>query len=178
MTPGAGIPVVSLVGKSGSGKTTLMERLIRILTERGYRVGSVKHHVHEFDIDTPGKDSWRHAQAGAVVSMVSSPEKLGLVRTMDHEASLDELLRLAGDVDVLMTEGFKRAGNTRIEVCRRERSDEMICDPSELVALATDNDDLEVGELPVFHLDDVAGLADFIEARFLAPARAGVDRGL
>lgn len=163
----AGIPVVSVVGKSDSGKTTLMERLIRALTERGYRVGSVKHHVHDFDIDVPGKDSWRHARAGAVVSLVSAPTKLGMVRAMDHEASLEELLALAHDVDILLTEGYRRAGHVRIEVSRRARSTELVCEAGELFALVTDNDGLEVGQVPVFALDDAEGLADLVEATFL-----------
>ena len=168
MTGGAGIPVVSVVGKSDSGKTTLMERLIRALADRGYRVGSVKHHVHDFDIDVPGKDSWRHAKAGAAVTLVSAPSKLGMTRVMDHEATLDELLELAHDVDILLTEGYRRAGNVRIEVSRRARSTELVCEAGELFALATDNEELEVGEVPVFGLDDAEGLADLVERTFLA----------
>lgn len=161
------IPVVSVVGKSDSGKTTLMERLIRALTERGYRVGSVKHHVHDFDIDIPGKDSWRHAKAGAAVTLVSSPSKLGMVRQMDHEASLDELLALARGVDILLTEGYRRAGDVRIEVSRRARSTELVCEAAELFALVTDNPDLVAGPVPVFGLDDAAALADLVETTFL-----------
>jgi molybdopterin-guanine dinucleotide biosynthesis protein MobB len=164
---GVAIPVVSVVGKSDSGKTTLMERLIRALTERGYRVGSVKHHIHDFDIDVPGKDSWRHAKAGAAVTLVSSPSKLGMVRQMDHEASLDELLALAHDVDILLTEGYRRAGEVRIEVSRRARSTELVCEASELFALVTDNPEIRVGSVPVFGLDDAAGLADLVETTFL-----------
>jgi molybdopterin-guanine dinucleotide biosynthesis protein MobB len=163
----AAIPVVSVVGKSDSGKTTLMERLIRLPTERGYRVGTVKNHVHDFDIDIPGKDSWRHAKAGAAVTLVSSPSKLGMVRQMDHEASLDELLALAHDVDILLTEGYRRAGDVRIEVSRRARSTELVCEVAELFALVTDNPDLRVGPVPVFGLDDAAGLADLVETTFL-----------
>jgi len=167
VSAGTGIPVVSVVGKSDSGKTTLMERLIRALAERGYRVGSVKHHVHDFDIDVPGKDSWRHAKAGAAVSLVSSPGKLGMTRTMDHEATLEELLSFASDVDILLTEGYRRAGDVRIEVSRRARSTELVCDASELFALVTDNDELDVAGIPVFGLDDAEGLADLVERTFL-----------
>lgn len=173
MSHGAGIPVVSVVGKSDSGKTTLMERLIRALTGRGYRVGSVKHHVHDFDIDIPGKDSWRHSRAGSAVTLVSSPTKLGMVRAMDHEASLDELLAFAGDVDVLLTEGYKRAGDVRIEVSRRARSTELVCESGELFALVTDNDELHCADVPRFALDDAEGLADLVERTFLRAAPGG-----
>lgn len=168
MSTGTGIPVVSVVGKSDSGKTTLMERLIVALTARGHRVATVKHHVHDFDIDVPGKDSWRHGRAGSVVTLVSSPTKLGMVREMDHEASLDELLGYAGDVDILLTEGFRRAGSTRIEISRRARSTELVCSPDELFALVTDNDDIECYGVPRFDLNDAEGLADLVERTFLA----------
>jgi len=168
-----GIPVVSIVGKSDSGKTTLMERLIRALADRGYRVGSVKHHVHDFDIDIPGKDSWRHAKAGAAVTLVSSPSKLGMVRQMDHEATIDELLALARDVDVLLTEGYRRSGEVRIEVSRKARSTELVCEPAELFALVTDNEELTVGVVPVFGLDDVAGLAELVDITFLRGGHDG-----
>lgn len=160
-------PVVSVVGKSDSGKTTLMEGLIRALTARGWRVATVKHHIHDFDIDIPGKDSWRHAKAGAVVTMISAPDKFGMVRKVNRERTLDELLEAAGpDVDILLTEGFKRAGDVRIEVSRAARSDELICEPGQLFALVTDVA-YEVGELPVFGLDDAEGLATLIERTFL-----------
>ena len=167
VSTGIDIPVVSVVGKSDSGKTTLMERLIGALAYRGYRVGSVKHHVHDFDIDVPGKDSWRHAKAGAAVSLVSAPSKLGMTRVMDHEATLEELLGFAGDIDILLTEGYRRAGNVRIEVSRRARSTELVCEPGELFALVTDNDELEVPGVPVFGLDDTEGLVDLVESTFL-----------
>lgn len=164
------IPVVSVVGKSDSGKTTLMEGLIRELSSRGYRVATVKHHVHDFDIDVPGKDSWRHARAGAAVTMISAPDKFGVVRKVDRERTLAELVDEAGDVDILLTEGFKRAGDVRIEVSRLERSDELICMPEELFALVTDGD-YEVG-VPTFGLDDRAGVADLIERTFLTATDA------
>lgn len=172
MQQGVGnIPVVSVVGKGDSGKTTFLEKLIRELTQRGYRVATVKHHIHDFDIDVPGKDSWRHAKAGAAVTMISAPDKFGIVRKVDHELSLDELVAAAGDVDIVLTEGFKRAGNVRIEVSRRARSEGLICEPSELWALVTDNPDAACEGVPRFGIDDATGVADAVETAFLGKSR-------
>lgn len=169
MTEGTGIPVVSVVGKSDSGKTTLMEGLIRALTSRGWRVATCKHHVHEVDIDQPGKDSWRHARAGSRVTMISSPTQLAVVCTLDRERTLDEIAAEAasGGCDILLTEGFKRAGSVRIEVSRLARSDEMISTPEELFALVTDNPDLRPEGVPILGLNDADELAALVERTFL-----------
>lgn len=169
------IPVVSVVGKSDSGKTTVMEGLIRALTARGYRVATVKHHVHEVDIDVPGKDSWRHARAGAVTTMISAPTQFAVVRATDRDRTLDELVEAAGDADILLTEGFQRAGDIKIEVSRRARSTELVNDPSALFALVTDNVELPGGSVPTFALEDTAGLAALVEREFLG-ARADARR--
>lgn len=165
------LPVVSVVGKSDSGKTTLMEGLIRELVSRGHRVATVKHHVHEVEVDRPGKDSWRHAHAGARVTMISSPTQFVVVRAVERERTLEELAEAAGDVDILLTEGFKRAGSVRIEVSRRARSDELVSLPDELFALVTDNAEVAPAGVPVFALDDHAGVAGLIERSFLAGGR-------
>ena len=169
MNEGTGIPVVSVVGKSDSGKTTLMEGLIRELTARGWRVATCKHHVHEVDIDQPGKDSWRHARAGSRVTMISSPTQFAVVRQVESERSLDDIAAEAvvGGCDVLLTEGFKRSGNVRIEISRLARSDEMISSPEELFALVTDNPELHPEGVPRFGLGDAGPLASFIETTFL-----------
>jgi molybdopterin-guanine dinucleotide biosynthesis protein B len=161
------MPVVSVVGKSDSGKTTLMEGLIRELTARGRRVATVKNHIHEVDVDIPGKDSWRHAHAGAVTAMISAPTQFVVVRRIDRERTIEELVEAAGDADILLTEGFKRSGSVRIEISRRARSDELTSDPATLFALVTDNGDLVAEGVPRFALDDIAGLADMIESTFL-----------
>jgi molybdopterin-guanine dinucleotide biosynthesis protein B len=161
------MPVVSVVGKSGSGKTTVMEQLIRSLSERGYRVATVKHHVHEVDIDVPGKDSWRHARAGAVTTIISAPMQFAVVRTVDRERTLDELVEAAADADILLTEGFQRAGDVKIEVSRRARSDELVNDAEDLFALVTDNLEFAGGDLPVFGLDQVDDLAELVASTFL-----------
>lgn len=156
-----------MVGKSDSGKTTVMEGLIRELTAGGHLVATVKHHVHEVDIDSPGKDSWRHAHAGAVTTMISAPTQFAVVRVTERDRTLEELVEAAGDADILLTEGFQRAGDVRIEVSRRARSDELVNDPATLFALVTDNAELVSGDTPVFGLDESARLAAFIAATFL-----------
>lgn len=174
------VPVVSIVGKGDSGKTTFLEKLIAELASRGYRVATVKHHVHDYDIDVPGKDSWRHARAGAVTTMVSSPDKFSLIRQVEREFTLPELARIAAEAgnDILLTEGFKREATTRIEISRQARSDELISEPRELIALVTDNKDLALEAIPTYGLDDAAGVADLIQRCYLREARAGVPRAV
>jgi molybdopterin-guanine dinucleotide biosynthesis adapter protein len=163
------VPVVSIVGKSDSGKTTFLETLIGELVGRGVRVATAKHHFHNSDVDIPGKDSWRHARAGASVAMVSSPEKFLSVQKVEHEMTLVELARVAADTgcDLLLTEGYKREGVNRIEVARRESNQELLSTAEELVALVTDMPEAAPEGTPAYGLDDAAGVADLIQSRFL-----------
>jgi molybdopterin-guanine dinucleotide biosynthesis protein B len=166
------IPVVSVVGKSNSGKTTLLEKLIKELTRRGRRVVTIKHDAHSFDIDHEGKDTWRHFQAGAYATLISSPAKFAMVHRVEEELDLDQLVaQLGGDADIVITEGYKRAAKPKIEVVRRARSTEPVCDVSELIALATDVDTLDLG-VPRFDINDFEGLCDLIEATFLTPEQS------
>lgn len=160
------VPIISVVGKSDVGKTTFLEKLIPELIRRGYRVATVKHDTHGFDIDVPGKDTWKMAQAGSHIVAISSPQKLALIRKVDQEKTLDEIAQMVGaDVDIILTEGYKRGKKPKIEVSRREKSTELLCEPNELVAIVTDNDfDVRV---PHFGLDDVSGVADLLERRYL-----------
>ena len=161
---------VSFVAKSGTGKTTLLEKVIAELKLRGYRVGVIKHDAHRFDIDHPGKDSHRLTQAGADTMLVSSPEKLALVKQHAESPPIEELIATYfGDVDLVLTEGFKKSGLPKIEVHRRERSATLICrgeenDPS-LVAVASD-EPLEL-DVPVLDLNNPAQVADFVAKHFI-----------
>ncbi|MFW5879045.1 MAG: molybdopterin-guanine dinucleotide biosynthesis protein B [Myxococcota bacterium] len=171
------LPIVSIVGKGSSGRTSVLEGLIAELTARGYRVATAKHHAHETDIDVPGKDSYRHAAAGSVLSMVSAPNRVGSFLKVDGERSLEELADKAARearADILLTEGFKRVSPVLIEVVRAERSTEPICSPKDLFALVTDVKGLEAEGLPRFALDDSEALANLIEHRFLSERREGV----
>lgn len=162
-------PIVSIVGKSNSGKTTLIEKLIQRLTARGLRVGTIKHDAHSFDIDHPGKDTWRHREAGASIVALTSSERVFVTRKVQAQPSLEEVVAdsFAGHVDLVLTEGFKRAGAPKIEVHRSERSEALVCDPAtdNLIAVASDRA-WDVG-VPCFDLNDADGLVDFLVKRFL-----------
>jgi molybdopterin-guanine dinucleotide biosynthesis protein B/molybdopterin-guanine dinucleotide biosynthesis protein len=161
---------VSFVAKSGTGKTSLLEKVIRELKERGYRVGVIKHDAHRFDIDHPGKDSHRLTAAGADTMLISSPEKLAVVRQHTAAPPIGELIATYfGDVDIVLTEGFKKSDLPKIEVHRRERSASLLCrgdeyDPT-LLAVASD-EPLEL-DVPLLDLNDPGAVADFIVAAFL-----------
>jgi molybdopterin-guanine dinucleotide biosynthesis protein B len=162
------VPVITVVGRSGSGKTTLMERLIGELARRGYAVGTVKHHSHAgFEVDKPGKDSWRHAQAGSRHVVIAAPDKIASYRLLERELELDEIVTGMDDVDIILVEGYRRANRPALEVVRGANSLEMVSAPDQRLAVATDTP-LEV-DAPQFSLDDVAAIADLIEAKFLSP---------
>ncbi len=162
------VPVISIVGKSGVGKTTALERIIREIKRRGHRVGTVKHDTHGFEIDKPGKDSWRHAQAGSDAVVVSGPRKMALIRKMDEEMPLEDVVALMGNVDLVITEGYKRGDKPKIEVSRLERGTELLCQPDELIGIMADYP-VEM-PVPIFALEDAAGIVDLLERLFLQRA--------
>ena len=164
------VKAVAFVSKSGTGKTTLLEKVISRLKDRGYRVGVIKHDAHRFDIDRPGKDSHRLTAAGADTMVISSPEKLALVKQHTASPPVEDLLPVFfTDVDIVLTEGFKSSSLPKIEVHRRERSADLLCRGKEhdpmLLAVASDEPlDLDVPQLDINNSD---GITDFIERKFL-----------
>jgi molybdopterin-guanine dinucleotide biosynthesis protein B len=156
--------ILSIVGNSGSGKTTFIEKLIPELTRLGFRVGSIKHDVHGFEMDKPGKDSWRHKQAGASVTVISSPHQVGMVKDVDHDHTPEELLSLFLGMDLIITEGFKFGDKPKMEVYRPDVTGKLLCGNDEhLLALVSDDHaDLDV---PVFSPSDPRGAAAFIIER-------------
>jgi molybdopterin-guanine dinucleotide biosynthesis adapter protein len=160
------IPLVTVIGKSDSGKTTLIEKLIRELSRRGYCLATVKHHSHTgFEIDTPGKDSWRFAQAGSQQVVIAAPDKFATYRKLDNELSLDEIAAEIHDVDLILVEGYKSSNKPSIEVVRAANGHELIGSPEQHIAIASDLP-LDVG-VPRFHLDDIQAIAEFLIECFL-----------
>ncbi len=161
------VPILSIVGRSNSGKTTLLEKLIRELTGRGRRVGTIKHHFHgPVEVDVPGKDSWRHRRAGARTVALSSPDTLFVVGDIAGAWSLDAIAHQAlFEVDLVLTEGFKSGPMPKIEVIRAAQDLPLLCGPDDhLVAVVTDRD-LTL-PVPRFGLEEVGPLVDFIEREF------------
>jgi len=159
------VPVVSFVGNSGVGKTTFLEKLIPELKARGYRVAAIKHDVHRFEVDYPGKDSWRLTQAGGDVVLLASADKLAMIERLDQERSLDELVAMVEDrVDLVVTEGYRGASAAKIEVSRRVCGSKLTARLDDLIALVTD----QAFNIPVpsFGLEDAPTVAEFLEVKF------------
>ncbi len=161
-----------LAGWSGSGKTTLLTRLLPELTRRGISVSTVKHAHHDFDVDKPGKDSWRHREAGATEVMVSSTARWALMH--EHrgapETTLAELVRRMSPVDLVIVEGFKGETHAKLEVHRPALGKPLLCrDDPHIFAIASDAPLAGVA-LPVLPLVDAAASARFILAHFCLEA--------
>lgn len=169
---GINIPVIGFAAYSGTGKTTLLTRILPILGARHLRVGLVKHAHHEFNIDQPGKDSYRLRQAGASQVLLGSSQRWALM--VEHEVKGDRPLefhvsRLDLDsLDLVLVEGFKTAAIPKIEVYRPSLGNPPLFeDDDNIIAVATDTPDAVESDLPMFGLDDAESIADFIIARFL-----------
>jgi molybdopterin-guanine dinucleotide biosynthesis adapter protein len=152
--------VIGLAGWSGAGKTTLLTRAIPHFLRQGLRVSVIKHAHHKFDIDTPGKDSWRHREAGAEEVLVSSGARWALMHELrgDREPALPELLAKLSPVDLVVVEGYKADSHRKIEVHRAVNGKPLLFpnDPA-IVGIASDVD--VATALPTVHLDDIPAVA-------------------
>lgn len=165
-------PVVGFCAHSGTGKTTLLVKLLQILKGRGLRVGVIKHAHHNFDTDRPGKDSYEIRRAGARRMLVSSSRRWALIHEhgeAEREASLQELLGIIahGTLDLVLVEGFKREAFPKIELHRKELGKPLLYrGDANVIALATNDENIGDVGIPVIALDDPGGVADFIVGRF------------
>ncbi|MBM3153817.1 MAG: molybdopterin-guanine dinucleotide biosynthesis protein B [Chloroflexi bacterium] len=156
---------LSIVGKSKSGKTTLIEKLVSALKSRGYRVATVKHTTHREFADKPGKDSWRHIQAGSEATATSSPDGIVLVKPTTYDPPLEEITRLFNeDYDIVIAEGFKQCDAPKIEVHRKQIG-APLCGLKNLVAVVTD-EPLQ-SSVRQFQIDDIESLTDFVESNLI-----------
>lgn len=154
--------IYGVTGWKNSGKTTLMEQLVAEVARRGFTVSTIKHAHHGFDIDHPGKDSYRHRAAGAQEVLVASAKRFALMHEVKGEApELADLLARLTPVDLVLVEGYKRDRHPKIEVWRAERGEELIAkDDPTIRAIASD--DVVETDRKVLRLDDTAGIVDFI----------------
>ncbi len=159
-------PVISIVGKSKSGKTTLIEKLIPELKSRGYRVATIKHTRDDVTLDEPGKDSWRHIQAGSEATVIRTSAQVTMIKPM-AEASIEDMVHLfAEDYDIILAEGFKHDNAPKIEVHRKEAGSPLK-GVKKLAAIVSDEPlDTRTRQ---FSLDDITGLVDLLETGFIRP---------
>ena len=155
--------VIGIAGYSGSGKTTLIEKVIPLLVREGLRVSLIKHAHHEFDVDQPGKDSYRHRHAGCSEVLVSSSKRWAVMHELRGAAEpvLPDLLKKLSPCDVVLVEGYKSEAIPKIEVHRRAASTPLLyLEDPHVVAVATDEPlDTALPQLPI---DDAEGVARFI----------------
>lgn len=161
-------PILCFVGRSNSGKTTLIERLIPELTRSGYRIATIKHAGHGFDLDTQGKDSWRHKRAGADTVIVLSKGSLAMFADVPEELPVEEVRDrfLNGNIDLIIAEGWKSEEFPKVLIVR-EQLEEVNVSLDGLLAVASEKK-MEC-PAPWFDRDDVAGLAKLIMQRFPLP---------
>lgn len=152
--------VFAVSGIKNSGKTTLVSKLVTALTKKGYKVGVIKHDGHEFKADHEGTDSYKHKAAGAQNVIVYSKTKLMMVKDL-QVPNIDELIALQGDMDIVILEGMKYSKFPKIEVVRKAISNQIVCEPSTLLAIATDVP-MQVGDIPIIPLDDFEKILDVV----------------
>ena len=156
--------IFGIAGYSGSGKTTLIEKLIPVFTARGLRVSLIKHAHHTFDVDQPGKDSWRHRHAGCAEVLITSSRRWALMHELrgTAEPTLPELVAHLSDCDLLLIEGFKHEAIPKLEVHRAVVGEPLLF-PHDSHITAVASDATVDTMLPQFSLDDITGIAAFIE---------------
>jgi molybdopterin-guanine dinucleotide biosynthesis protein B len=165
------IPIVSFVGRSNSGKTTFIERVIPELVRAGYKVATVKHAGHGFDLDTEGKDSWRHKQAGASSVVILSKGSMAVFADVSDRMKVEDVRDrfLDGTYDLIIAEGWKHEGYPKIVIIRDQLGEVPISTEGLLAVVSNKPVDLTV---PVFGLDDVPAVAALIMKQFPRRARS------
>jgi molybdopterin-guanine dinucleotide biosynthesis protein B len=161
------VPILCFVGRSNSGKTTLIERLIPQLVREGYRIATIKHAGHGFNLDTEGKDSWRHKRAGAETVIVTSKGSLAMFTDVDEEVRMEELREryIREGIDLIIAEGWKSEGYPKIVIVR-DHFGEVEVSPEGLLAIVSNKPLDQAVEVPVVDPDDIPRLVAIIANRF------------
>ncbi len=162
------IPIVSIVGRSNSGKTTLIEKIIPLLTKKGYRIATVKHCSHGFEMDKEGKDTWKHKKAGAKTIVAVSDKKIAMIRDIKERYKLEEIRdRFIEDVDLIIAEGYKTERYQKIEVIRDGVGKRPLCTrDNNLIAIVSDRK-INIKGVPLININNPKAVAQFIEKRFV-----------
>ncbi len=160
----AGKRVIGVCGFKNAGKTTLVEKLVRELTAKGYRVSTVKHAHHDFDVDAEGKDSFRHRAAGATEVAVVSQNRWALMHELRGEAppALEDVIAKLGPCDIVIVEGYKRDSHDKIEVRNVELNHPALAGDDLTVVAVAANGTINIAHVPCFNRDDVTALAEFV----------------
>lgn len=172
--------IICIVGKKKSGKTTFIEKLIPELKALGISVGAVKHDAHSFEMDREGKDSWRLKQAGAETVVISSPDRIAMIKSVDREQSLAELAQsLFADKQLVIAEGYFNSEHPKIEIHRQDAHDRPLCNSQnqtekKLIAMVTDRG--VDADIPIYGLEDAKEIAVWIARSYLGWVQNGMWR--
>jgi len=155
--------VVNIVGSSSNvGKTYLLEGLIKELKFRGYSIATIKHDVHGFDIDKKGKDTYKHREAGSETVIISSKNRFAMIKELEEETELNDIIKMVLDKDIILIEGYKKSNLRKIEVFREGVSEKIITPKNKLIAIASDTN-LDIDDIIIVHKENCKKLADLIE---------------
>jgi molybdopterin-guanine dinucleotide biosynthesis protein B len=162
-------PIVSVVGRSETGKTTLIQKLIKELKSKGYRIATIKHTPQEAAFDQPNKDSWRHIQAGSEATIISAPDRMAMIKPVTQALTVDQIARYLGeDYDLILAEGFKESSIPKIEVHRKEIGPPLGAIRKRIAIVTDEPLTIKARQFPT---EDIKGLASFLEEGFIKPQR-------
>ena len=155
--------VVNIVGSSSNvGKTYLLEGLIKELKIRGYSIATIKHDVHGFDIDKKGKDTYKHREAGSETVIISSKNRFAMIKELEEETELNDIIKMVKDKDIILIEGYKKSDLRKIEVFRKGVSERVITPKNKLIAIASDTN-LNIDDIIIVDKENYKELANLIE---------------
>lgn len=155
--------VVNIVGSSSNvGKTYLIEGLIKEVKSRGYSIATIKHDVHGFDIDKEGKDTYKHRKAGSETVIISSKNRFAMIKELEKETNLNDIIKMVLDKDIILVEGYKKSNLRKIEVFRKGVSEKIITPKNKLIAIASDTN-LDINDIIIVDKENYKKLADLIE---------------